>query len=50
MAAFDGSAPHTTHCLADGDIMISTMGDNNGNAKGDFILIDGKTKKIKGSE
>ena len=49
MAAFDVSAPHTTHCLADGDIMISTMGDNSGNGKGDFILIDGKTKKIKGS-
>ena len=50
MAAFDVSAPHTTHCLADGDIMISTMGDNSGNGKGDFILIDGKSKKIKGSE
>ena len=50
MAAFDVSAPHTTHCLADGDIMISTMGDNAGNGKGDFILIDGKSKKIKGSE
>ncbi|XP_023301939.2 methanethiol oxidase [Lucilia cuprina] len=34
------TAPHTTHCLADGNIMISTMGDAEGNAKGDFILFD----------
>lgn len=33
-------APHTAHCLADGNIMISTMGDANGNAAGDFILFD----------
>lgn len=34
------SAPHTSHCLANGNIMISTMGDANGNAAGDFILFD----------
>lgn len=34
------SAPHTAHCLADGNIMISTMGDAKGNASGDFILFD----------
>lgn len=34
------SAPHTAHCLADGNIMISTMGDASGNAVGDFILFD----------
>lgn len=28
------SAPHTTHCLGSGDIMISCMGDTNGDAKG----------------
>lgn len=33
-------APHTTHCLADGNIMISTLGDADGNAKGDFVLLD----------
>lgn len=32
--------PHTTHCLANGNIMISTMGDREGNAKGDFVLFD----------
>lgn len=34
------SAPHTAHCLADGNIMVSTMGDGKGEAKGDFILFD----------
>ena len=28
------SIPHTSHCLGNGDIMISAMGDPNGNAKG----------------
>ena len=30
------STPHTSHCLADGNIMISAMGDTEGNAKGRF--------------
>jgi len=34
------SAPHTAHCLSDGNIMISTMGDAKENAVGDFILFD----------
>lgn len=25
---------HSTHCLADGNIMISSMGDKDGNGKG----------------
>ncbi len=28
------SIPHTSHCLGSGDIMISAMGDKDGNAKG----------------
>ncbi|CAK1586312.1 unnamed protein product [Parnassius mnemosyne] len=43
------SFPHTTHCLANGEIMISTIGDKNENAKGDFVLIDSKTFKVKGT-
>lgn len=39
---------HTTHCLADGNIMISGMGDKDGNGKGSFILIDGQTFEVKG--
>lgn len=34
------SAPHTTHCMYDGTVLISTMGDRNDNAKGDFIQFD----------
>ncbi len=42
------STPHTPHCLANGDIMISCMGDGPDlNGKGGFLLIDGKTFKIK---
>jgi len=26
MHKFGVSTPHTTHCLADGDVMISTLG------------------------
>jgi 56kDa selenium binding protein (SBP56). len=42
------STPHTTHCLASGEIMISTLGDRHGNGKGDFVLIDAHTLEIKG--
>jgi len=45
------SAPHTSHCLANGEIMISTMGDGKtGNAKGNFFVLDGKDDfKVKGT-
>jgi len=43
------ATPHTTHCLATGEIMISVMGDPDENGKGDFVLIDGKTFKVKGT-
>ncbi|CAH1155464.1 unnamed protein product [Phaedon cochleariae] len=46
---FNCRTPHTAHCLASGDIMIATMGDKDENAKCDFILIDGKTFKTKGT-
>ncbi|XP_061517139.1 methanethiol oxidase [Anopheles gambiae] len=36
----DCTAPHTTHCLPNGNIMISIMGDAEGNAKGDFVEFD----------
>ncbi|KAK8490344.1 hypothetical protein V6N13_009016 [Hibiscus sabdariffa] len=33
--------PHTSHCLASGDVMISFLGDKHGNAKGNgFLLLD----------
>lgn len=40
---------HTSHCLADGNIMVSGMGDTEGNAKGGFALVDGKTFKVTGT-
>nr|AYD88369.1 selenium-binding protein [Achaea janata] len=49
MRSFNCSFPHTTHCLATGDIMISTMGDKDENGKGDFVLIDSKTLEMKGT-
>ncbi len=32
--------PHTSHCLASSEIMISCMGDPKGEAKGGFVLLD----------
>lgn len=49
MRSFNCSYPHTTHCLATGEIMISTMGDKDENAKGDFLLIDSKTLEVTGT-
>jgi len=34
------TAPHTVHCLADGHVMISMLGDSEGNAPGGFLLLD----------
>jgi selenium-binding protein 1 len=34
------TAPHTVHCLPDGHIMISMLGDADGNAPGGFLLLD----------
>uniref|UniRef100_A0A7M4EMX9 Methanethiol oxidase n=1 Tax=Crocodylus porosus TaxID=8502 RepID=A0A7M4EMX9_CROPO len=41
--------PHTTHCLGNGEIMISSIGEPSGNGKGGFILLDGKTFEVKGN-
>ncbi|KAF9606196.1 hypothetical protein IFM89_023651 [Coptis chinensis] len=33
--------PHTSHCLASGDILVSCLGDKDGNAEGNgFLLLD----------
>jgi selenium-binding protein 1 len=34
------TAPHTVHCLADGQIMISMLGDENLEGPGGFLLLD----------
>lgn len=36
------TAPHTVHCLADGHVMISMLGDSEGNGPGGFLLLDEK--------
>ncbi|XP_006036308.1 methanethiol oxidase isoform X1 [Alligator sinensis] len=41
--------PHTSHCLGNGEIMISSLGEPSGNGKGGFILLDGKTFEVKGN-
>lgn len=40
------SSPHTTHCLANGNIMISCLGDQNGNAPGGFLLLNSQFEII----
>lgn len=34
------SAPHTVHCLADGNVMISMLGDGKGDGPGGFLLLN----------
>ncbi|XP_064468751.1 methanethiol oxidase-like [Ornithodoros turicata] len=45
----DVCAPHTPHCLADGRVMISTMGDGDENGKGSFILLEESTFNLVGT-
>lgn len=41
--------PHTSHCLANGQIMISCMGEPSGSGKGGFVLLDGETFEVLGN-
>uniref|UniRef100_A0A8D3DSA8 Methanethiol oxidase n=1 Tax=Scophthalmus maximus TaxID=52904 RepID=A0A8D3DSA8_SCOMX len=41
--------PHTSHCLANGQIMISCLGDPSGDGKGGFVLLDGETFEVVGN-
>lgn len=34
------TAPHTVHCLANNQVMISMLGDSEGNGPGGFLLLD----------
>lgn len=38
------TTPHTVHCLADSNIMISMLGDSEGNGPGGFLLLDEEFK------
>lgn len=39
---------HTSHCSPEGEILISAMGDVDGNGVGDFIVLDESTLTLKG--
>ncbi|XP_039909974.1 methanethiol oxidase [Hirundo rustica] len=41
--------PHTSHCLGSGEILISCLGDPQGNGKGTFVLLDAETFEVKGN-
>ena len=41
--------PHTSHCLANGEVMVSGIADAKGQPKGGFMLLDGQTFTVKGS-
>ncbi|CAG0891653.1 unnamed protein product [Cyprideis torosa] len=43
----DCATPHTSHCLASGEVMISTLGNKDGDGKGNFLLLDGVTFDVK---
>ena len=40
--------PHTTHCMPGDNVVISMLGDAEGNAAGGFAVIDAKTFEVKG--
>ena len=40
--------PHTTHCMPGENVVISMLGDADGNAAGGFAVIDAKTFEVKG--
>ena len=40
------SAPHTVHCLADGHIMLSMLGNDKGEAPGGFLLLNDKFEVV----
>lgn len=47
MHALGLATPHTPHCLADGNVMVSTMGNPDGSAKGCFFVLDGSTLTLR---
>ena len=49
MHKYGVATPHTSHCSPTGEIIISTLGKPNGDARGDFICIDSETLEVKGT-
>jgi selenium-binding protein 1 len=42
------SRPHTVHCMPGDNVVISMLGDADGNAAGGFAVIDARTFEVKG--
>jgi methanethiol oxidase len=42
------SRPHTVHCMPGDNVVISMLGDADGNAAGGFALLDARTFEVKG--
>jgi selenium-binding protein 1 len=40
--------PHTVHCMPGDNVVISTLGDADGNGSGGFAVLDAKTFEVKG--
>jgi selenium-binding protein 1 len=40
--------PHTVHCMPGGNVVISMLGDRDGNGSGGFAVLDAKTFEVKG--
>jgi selenium-binding protein 1 len=40
--------PHTTHCMPGENVVLSMLGDAEGNAAGGFAVLDGRTFEVKG--
>jgi selenium-binding protein 1 len=40
--------PHTVHCMPGDNVVVSTLGDREGNGAGGFALLDAKTFELKG--
>ncbi len=40
--------PHTVHCMPGDNVVVSMLGDRNGNGAGGFVVIDAKTLELKG--
>ncbi|CAD5233945.1 unnamed protein product [Bursaphelenchus xylophilus] len=45
----NATAFHTPHCTPEGEVVIGALGDNDGNNKGDLIVLDSKTFEVKGN-
>ena len=48
VAATGYTRPHTTHCMPGDNVVISMLGDADGNAAGGFAVLDAKTFELKG--